>query len=162
MMIEMKHFMMTMMAALVAVCAVAQAGHVYIEDFEIAPGETMEVAVLLTNAVETRGVQFNMTLPDGLLLEDYELTKRAMSRKMKPFAADRGDYWAMGMYPVEAVCFEPQEKLAVMTLYLTADPDFKGGDILLWKQRGSTMDCNTIILDDSAATVKAAPTSAQP
>ena len=158
----MKHFMLTMMATVVAVCAMAQANYVYIEDFEIAPGETLEVPLLLTNADETRGVQFNITLPDGLQLEDYELTKYARSRKMNTFGNDKGNYWCLGMYPSQSVCFEPQEKAAIMTLYLTAGNDFKGGEILLWKQRGSTMDSKAIKFDDHTTTVKAVVSAVQP
>ena len=58
----MRHFVTTLLAVCVAVCAMAQANRVYIEDFEICPDSVVTVPVMLANVDETRGVQFPGTL----------------------------------------------------------------------------------------------------
>ena len=62
------------MAVCMALCAMAQNNRIYIEDFEIDPDSTVTVSVILANESPTRGVQFNMTLPPGLILKSSKVT----------------------------------------------------------------------------------------
>ena len=149
----MRYWIMTFVLALVSLFAAAQSNRVYIEDFEIVPGTTIKVPVLLTNVDPTRGVQFQVTEPDGLQIEDFELSKYSKAHKMNQFGNLRGQVWVMGMYPSGEVCFEPDTAAVIMMLEITAAPDFKGGDIILWKQRGSTMDSETIYFEDHTTRV---------
>lgn len=54
----------------------------YIEDFEIAPGETRTVSILLNNEVAYTAFQADLYLPDGLTVEQedgdyiFDLTAR--------------------------------------------------------------------------------------
>ena len=141
------------MFALLATMPAKGDGVLYIEDFEIVPGTTIKVPVLLTNVDPTRGVQFQVTEPDGLQIEDFELSKYSKAHKMNQFGNLRGQVWVMGMYPSGEVCFEPDTAAVIMMLEITAAPDFKGGDIILWKQRGSTMDSETIYFEDHTTRV---------
>ena len=67
------------MAVLATLTAAAQGNRIYIEDFEIDRDSTKTVQVMLANVDPTRGIQFNLTLPAGLMFEDYEET--AYSRR---------------------------------------------------------------------------------
>ena len=70
-----RHNLLLMLCALLAISAVAQQGNrIYIEDFEIEPGKTVSVPLMLSNQDPTRGMQFNISLPNGLRMIDQELT----------------------------------------------------------------------------------------
>ena len=60
----------------------AQGNRVYIEDFEIEPGATDSVLVLLSNVDPSRGLQFNLSLPQGLEICEYDLTDYSRRSKM--------------------------------------------------------------------------------
>lgn len=153
----MKHVIMALLAALAAMTALAQTGGcIYIEDFEIAPDSTVAVPVMLTNAAATQGLQFNLYLPDGLVLEEIEPTK--YSRKLKMDVADnrKDDRWIVAVYSMSQTAFPP-DTAAVLTITLTAKPDFEGGNITIVKSKGSSLDFTTVNYDDSTTTVTRAP-----
>lgn len=133
--------------------ALAQSyGSLYIEDFEIAPGSTIDVPVMLANTVATQGLQFYMYLPDGLTLEELELTK--YSRRLKMNVADnrKNDKWIVALYSMSQTGFPP-DTAAVLNMKLTAQPDFAGGKITITKTLGSSIEYTSIHFDDSSATV---------
>ena len=66
------------MALLLALTLSAQGNRVYIEDFEIEPGATDSVLVLLSNVDPSRGLQFNLSLPQGLEICEYDLTVKVI------------------------------------------------------------------------------------
>ena len=148
----MKRYMITMLAMVLALGAIAQKNRIYIEDFEIYPDSTLTVPVILANVDSTRGIQFNMTLPYGLKMNECELTEYAAGYDMQLFRTSRAGVWTLGMYPMSRVAFPPDTK-AVMTINLKATADFMGGDIFLWQCRGSSMENISIIIDDDTTTV---------
>lgn len=149
----MRRYMMTILAMVLTFTAVAQKNRIHIEDFEIYPDSTITMPVMLENADPTRGFQFNMTLPDGLSVEDCVLTKCAANEyDMHLFSTCKAGIWTVGMYPVSRVCL-PAASGPMMTIVFTAAADFKGGEIFLWKCRGSTLESTTIYFEDDTTTV---------
>ena len=67
------------LSALLLVCALAAVAQnrVYIDDFNIIPGETVEVAVKMDNDVPVSSMQFDMVLPEGLSYVDQSIVKNA-------------------------------------------------------------------------------------
>jgi len=150
----MRHYLLTIMALLAAMCAMAQSNRIYIEDFEIDPDSTRVVPVMLANTDPTRGLQFSMTLPAGLRLMDYKATAYARDYEMNltmNYNANDSSY-LMFMYPSAPICFPPDTR-AVVNVTLEAAPNFKGGEIAIWKCRGSTIDNMTIYLDGDTTLV---------
>lgn len=150
----MRKLMLTVMAMMMAMGVMAQHNVMYISDFEIAPGSQIDVPLMLANSDPTRGVQFNMTLPDGLTLINRQMTPYAeVEYEMKDFGTlKKAGYWLIGMYPVGGVCFPPGDT-AIMILTFASAADFTGGEIILWRQRGSTIDNKTIFYDNDTTTV---------
>ena len=149
----MRRYMMVMMAALLSLVAVAQQrNRIYIENFEIYPDSSLTVPVMLANVDSTRGIQFNITLPSGLRISECEVTPYAKEYDMHLFENNNGGVLTIGMYPFSRECFPP-DTMAVMTINFEAMTDFKGGEIFLWKCRGSTMENTTIFIGDDTTTV---------
>ena len=145
--------MMVMVAVLLAIAGVAQQrNRIYIENFEIYPDSSLTVPVMLANMDSTRGIQFNITLPFGLRISECELTPYAKEYDMHIFENNNAGVLTIGMYPFSRVCFPP-DTVAVMTINFDAKTDFKGGEIFLWKCRGSTMENTTIFIGDDTTTV---------
>lgn len=142
------------MAITMAVQAMAHSNCLYIEDFEICPDSAVTVPVILTNEQETRGFQFNITLPNGLTVARHKLADDALDYGMNlTFRKIESDdcYTAIAV-PHDRTCFPPGTTI-VMTLRLKASSDFKGGQISLWKQRGSTVENKTIVMNDTTVNV---------
>jgi len=149
----MRRYMMVMMAELITFAAVVQQrNRIYIENFEIYPDSSLIVPVMLANVDSTRGIQFNITLPSGLRISECNLTPYAKEYDMHLFENNNGGVLTIGMYPFSRVCFPP-DTMAVMTINFEAMADFKGGEIFLWKCRGSTMENTTIFIGDDTTTV---------
>lgn len=149
----MRRYMMVMVAVLLALAVVAQQrNRIYIENFEIYPDSSLTVPVMLANMDSTRGIQFNITLPFGLRISECELTPYAKEYDMHIFENNNAGVLTIGMYPFSRVCFPP-DTVAVMTINFDAKTDFKGGEIFLWKCRGSTMENTTIFIGDDTTTV---------
>ena len=138
----MKHCLMTLLAMLSTFIVSAGNNRVYIEDFQIMGDSVITIPVMLANEDPTRGVQFNMTLPPGLVLEECLLTETSdedyvMSLSCNFIRVD--SCYQIIIYPRMRVCYNPGT-LAILNLDLRAEPDFKGGEIILWKCFGSTID----------------------
>lgn len=151
----MKHYLLTLLAALMAMSAIAQSNsRIYIEDFEIVPDSSIVVPLILANVEESRGVQFYLTLPQGLSLGELQLTDYSLEYNMK-FSCNyskKNDCYMTFVYPAQAVCYPP-DTTAIMTIEFTASPEFRGGDIKVWKCRGSTIDTKSIVYQDDTTTV---------
>ena len=155
----MRYFLL-MILALLTLPSMAQSNRIYIEDFELGPDSTVTVPVMLANEEPTRGIQFNMTLPQGLTLKNAKKTDYSKEYDMTltcRFNAAEGCYMVF-VYPMTAVCYDPGTT-AVISMKFTAEGDFKGGNINLWKCRGSTMDNHSFVIDDATTivTVPAVP-----
>lgn len=148
----MKHGLMTFLAVCAALCAVAQTNRVYIDDFEIAPGSTLEIPVMLANQDTTRGVQFRVTLPKGLKCLEVNLSEHVERKGFVLNNTIKDDSYRMMIYHVGKASFPAGEK-AVVEMTLQADETFGGGEISVWKCRGATMTNQTIYMDDDTATV---------
>jgi len=150
----MKNFMITLMSVLMAMNMLADGNRIYIDDFEISSDTTVWMPVMLANVDSTRGLQFNLTLPAGLNLKTYRMIESIEEEYgMSLFSSHRNDsVWTLGMYPMGRICLPP-DTIAVMMLEFAADPEFKGGNILVWKCRGSTIDNMTIYIDDDTTHV---------
>ena len=135
--------------------ALGQQNRIYIEDFEIAPEATLTVPVMLSNVDETRGIQFNLTVPQGLKIVSRELSDYAAQERFNMnFSVNKvnDSTWTMIIYPSGRICFPPDEQAMVLVGF-KAKAEFKGGDLLLWKCRGSTIDNVTIYINDDTAHV---------
>lgn len=151
----MRHYYSAMLLLLVALTAAGQTNRIYIEDFELAPDSTTTVPVMLANEDETRGIQFNFTMPPEMKFADYELTEYAAQEdfNMNLSVNKANDStWTVMVYPSGRICFPPGEQ-AIVLLKFKAKPAFKGGDMLVWKCRGSTIDNMTIFMDDAITRV---------
>ena len=148
----MRQVFLAIMAVIVAMAAMAQRNVVYIEDFEIEPGNSITVPLMMANCDSTRGIQVNLTLPEGLRLIDRELTQYSREYDMEPFGNYKNGVWTIGMIPSHKVCFPPADT-AIMELTFNALPEFNGGEIIVWRQRGATMNNKTIFFDDDTTTV---------
>lgn len=150
----MRNFVTTILAVCVALCAMAGTNRIYIEDFEIDPDSTVTVPVMLANEDPTRGVQFNMTLPPGLILKSSKVTdyssEYTMSLTCRYSEAD--GHYLLFLYPMGPICYDP-DTAAVLTVTFAAQPDFKGGTISLWKCRGSTIDNHSFVIGDATTIV---------
>lgn len=150
----MKHFLMMIVAVMLALPAMGQANRIYIEGFEVEPDSTITVPVMMTNADTTRGLQFNVSLPEGLALDNcvvsahskrYEMTMSCQYDKAH-------NYYLVLVYPMGRVSL-PAGDADVVQLTLTAKSDFKGGDIVIWKCVGSTVENTAIAFDGDTTTV---------
>lgn len=149
----MKKTFLTIMALMLALTAMAKRNVVYIEDFEISPDSTLTVPVMMANTDPTRGIQFNMSLPLGLNLVGKELTDYSMEDYfMVMFSNLKNGIWTLGMYPQGTICFPPATA-AIMTVTFKADPEFRGGEIILWRQLGSTIDNKSLVFEDDTTIV---------
>ena len=145
---------MILLTLLVSASGLAQSGHIYIENFEIMPDSTVTVPVILANTDSTRGIQFNLTLPEGLTIADYTTTPYSNSFNMSVSCRsyDFKDYFLVMMYPMRPVCIPPSTEEVILFSF-TAAPNFKGGDLLVWKCRGSTIDNHMIRMDGDTTAV---------
>lgn len=153
----MRHIIITLLAVLATTTALAQShGRIYIEDFVVAPDSTITVPVMLENAETTQGLQFKMVLPNGLELEDIELTKYSRRLKMNIAKNLKDDRWIVAVYSMDQTVYPP-DTAAVLSLTMTALPEFEGGNITIMKSQGSSQEYTTINYDDSSTTVTRTP-----
>ena len=153
----MRHIIITLLAALATTAALAQSnGRIYIENFVIAPDSTVTVQVMLENVETTHGCQFKMALPDGLTLEETELTKYSRKLKMSQANNLKNGQWIVAVYSMNNTSFPP-DNAAILTMTLTAQPAFEGGIITITKSMGSSEELTTIYYDDNSTTVTLAP-----
>ena len=151
----MKQFVMIFLAWLATIGVAAQSNRIYIEDFEIEPGATDSVPVVLSNVDPSRGLQFNFSLPEGLDYKGAEVSEYASGYKMSVSCNynQKNSCYSAFIYPPGPICFPADPAAVVMYIWLTAKDDFKGGPIITWKCRGSSIDNNTIIMDGDTTAV---------
>ena len=151
---NMKNCLISLLLMLLAMSTAARHNGVFIEDFEVEPGSSVIVPVMLCGSDSTRGVQFNMTLPLGLTMETYELDEDVVERyNMHSYDRCTAGVWTVGIYPYGRICLPADTTIVIMRMTLNAAPDFDGGDIFLWKERGAQMDNSTIIFNDDTTAV---------
>lgn len=151
----MKHFFVTLLAVTSALIGMAGNNRVIVEDFEIMGDSALSVPVILVNEDPTRGFQFNITLPAGLVLEDCSIPEDVMDDFDMRFVCNyisQDSCYQIIIYPGFRICIEPGTLLAFY-LHFIADSDFKGGKIKIWKCLGSTIDNETYPMDGCTVNV---------
>ena len=148
----MRRALMICLAVCVTLCAVAQRNRIYVDSFEIARGGTVTVPVMLANQDTTRGVQFRVTLPQGLRCVEMNVSQRAERKGFILNKTLKDDFHSVMIYQVGTACFAPGD-MAIAEMTLQADETFGGGEITVWKCRGSTMDNLSIEMDGGMAIV---------
>ena len=143
---------MTLCALLMAVTAAAQGNRLMIQDFEIVPDSTVTVPVTLVNTDASRGLQFNLTIPEGLTIENVKVTKYTKKLGLSVTYSESNGISTIILYQMGKVCFPPDSADVVLVTF-QASPKFRGGQVELWKGRGSTMENNTFIIEGDTAVV---------
>ncbi|MBR5674143.1 MAG: hypothetical protein IKW97_07050 [Muribaculaceae bacterium] len=151
----MRKLVLMSLALLATIGVAAQTNRIFIEDFEIEPGTTDSVAVMFSSVDPSRGLQFNISLPKGLAYMGADVTEYAANYNMSVSCNYSEKYrcYSAFIYPPGRICFPADTTAAVMNLWLKAKDEFKGGTIIIWKCRGSTIDNNTIYMDGDTTTV---------
>lgn len=143
----MKHLVLTFLAILASMTVVAQTNRFYIEDFELDRDSVISVPVMLANETAMRGFQFDLTLPEGLLLDEYSLTKYSkgfdMNLVCRPLSAGR---YIVFVFPLSVTCFSPATA-AVVTFTFSARSNFNGGDLAISDCKGATIDNQSFTID---------------
>ena len=148
----MKRYLAICLAVCAALFAAAQNSRVYMDDFEVAPGSSVTVPIILANQDTTRGVQFSVSLPQGLQCAELNLSQFAERKKFLLNYNVKGNTCKVMVFQVGIANFTPGE-ITVADITLEADDSFKGGNITFKKCRGSTMDNKSILMDGSTAVV---------
>lgn len=150
----MKNCLMIILLSLVALSGAAQSNRIYIDDFEIYPDSTVTVPVVLANESRIRGLQFNMTLPQGLTIEEYELTDYSDDLTMSLVVRRiKDNYYGVFIYPTQKIPYPADTTAVIMTLTFGATSDFTGGEVVMFNGRGSTMNNHTFIIDGDTVEV---------
>lgn len=147
-----RHILMALCALLAAATAMAQSNRLIIQDFEVAPDSTVTIPVTLANEDISRGMQFNLTVPEGLTIEDMRVTKYSKSLGMSVTYSDNSDTKTIILYQMGRACFPP-DSVDVVLIEFRASHDFKGGELSVTKGRGSTMDNVPFIIEGDTAVV---------
>ena len=126
--------------ALVAVAASAADYRLWIDDFNINPGETKTVSLNMDNATEVTGLQTDMVLPEGLeILQDED----GFLIEMNPDRATRNHNWGCNITPdgvVHIISYTQDVRPfyllsgAVMTITFKASTEFIGENVILLKK----------------------------
>jgi len=151
-MIDMRHFLTMIVVLCGGLCATAQVNRVYINDFEIEPDSIVTVPLMLANEIPSRGVQFSITVPEGLKVAGFDMTDISLDLNMQLSHRQKAGTHTVFLYPMDRICF-PSDTTAILTIDFKASHDFKGGVINLKKNRGSTLDNKSIVMDDESTTV---------
>ena len=149
----MRHFILTIFTVLVSLAALAQSDRICIEDFVIDRDSVVTMPVVLANETPMRGLQFSMTLPEGLNVAGSALTKYSEKYDMNLVCrqGSNGDQ-VVFVYPMSRVCY-PADSAVIMTLDFAASADFKGGEIILSGAKGSTIDNQSIPIESDTIVV---------
>lgn len=105
----------------------------FLEDFNIDAGETVDISLYLDNVDEITGIQADIVLPEGLTVtiddEGYYCVMLNSSRKTRNHTID-GNYQADGAFRIVSYTSDSKPfKLntgEIATITVTASPDFKG------------------------------------
>ena len=149
----MRHFILTILSVLATLAVSAQSNRICIEDFVVDRDSVVTIPVSLANETPMRGLQFSMTLPEGLKVTGSALTKYSEKYDMNLVCrqGSNGDQVAF-VYPMSRVCF-PADSVVIMTLDFAASADFKGGEIILSGAKGSTIDNQPVSIESDTIVV---------
>ena len=125
-----------MLLAMGCIAAFAQGNKLYIEDFDIAPGETKTLDIILENEDPVSSLQFDITFPTGLSYVEESLervTSRITRTSHSIVAAKQGEnVYRMGILSTSSEMANSAVKLkegALLRIKVKADIDYKGSSI---------------------------------
>ena len=130
-----------MLLAMGCIAAFAQGNNkLYIEDFDLAPGETKTLDIILENEDPVSSLQFDIYFPDGLTYVEGSLernTSRLTRSSHSIVAAKQGDgkgYYRMGILSTSSEMANSSVKGnngTLLRIKVTADNDYKGSFIYM-------------------------------
>ena len=133
-----------MLLAMGCIAAFAQGNKLYIEDFDIAPGETKTLDIILENEDPVSSLQFDITFPTGLSYVENTLervTSRITRTSHSIVAAKQGEnVYRMGILSTSSEMANSAVKLkegALLRIKVKADIDYKGSSIQITDIIGS-------------------------
>ena len=133
-----------MLLAMGCIAAFAQGNKLYIEDFDIAPGETKTLDIILENEDPVSSLQFDITFPTGLSYVEESLervTSRITRTSHSIVAAKQGEnVYRMGILSTSSEMANSAVKLkegALLRIKVKAGIDYKGSSIQITDIIGS-------------------------
>ena len=134
-----------MLLAMGCIAAFAQGNNkLYIEDFDIAPGQTKTLDIILENEDPVSSLQFDITFPTGLSYVEESLervTSRITRTSHSIVAAKQGEnVYRMGILSTSSEMANSAVKLkegALLRIKVKADIDYKGSSIKITDIIGS-------------------------
>ena len=133
-----------MLLAMGCIAAFAQGNKLYIEDFDIAPGETKTLDIILENEDPVSSLQFDITFPTGLSYVEESLervTSRITRTSHSIVAAKQGkNVYRMGILSTSSEMANSAVKLkegALLRIKVKAGIDYKGSSIQITDIIGS-------------------------
>ena len=133
-----------MLLAMGCIAAFAQGNKLYIEDFDIAPGETKILDIILENEDPVSSLQFDITFPTGLSYVEESLervTSRITRTSHSIVAAKQGEnVYRMGILSTSSEMANSAVKLkegALLRIKVKAAIDYKGSSIKITQIIGS-------------------------
>lgn len=148
----MKRILILMMGIVVALCGAAQ-DRLYIEDFSVEKGGTVQVQMLLDNETVFTAFQCDIYLPEGLTGSNFKLTNRkhsshTLSVTVQPDGAQRLLSYSLQLKPYSG------NSGALVTFDLSASQNFIGPAVIALRNvMFSNLDGDEIPLNDEECTV---------
>lgn len=133
-----------MLLAMGCIAAFAQGNKLYIDDFDIAPGETKTLDIILENEDPVSSLQFDITFPTGLSYVENSLervTSRITRTSHSILAAKQGkNVYRMGILSTSSEMANSAVNLkegALLRIKVKAGIDYKGSSIKITDIIGS-------------------------
>ena len=133
-----------MLLAMGCIAAFAQGNKLYIEDFDIAPGQTKTLDIILENEDPVSSLQFDITFPTGLSYVENtveRVTSRITRTSHSIVAAEQGkNVYRMGILSTSSETANSAVKLkegALLRIKVKAAIDYKGSSIKITQIIGS-------------------------
>ena len=158
-----------MLLAMGCIAAFAQGNNkLYIEDFDIAPGETKTLDIILENEDPVSSLQFDITFPTGLSYVEHSLervtsritrTSHSIVAAKQPTDEQGKSVYCMGILSTSSEMANSAVKLnegALLRIKVKADIDYKGSSINITDIIGSNGTVSpSVRLDMDACEVNA-------
>ena len=138
-----------MLLAMGCIAAFAQGNKLYIEDFDIAPGETKTLDIILENEDPVSSLQFDITFPTGLSYVENSLervtsritrTSHSIVAAKQPTDEQGKSVYCMGILSTSSEMANSAVKLkegALLRIKVKAGIDYKGSSIKITDIIGS-------------------------
>lgn len=150
---------MAVLAVLVAIPVSGQANSLYMDDFELEPDSIITVPLVLANESPSRGLQFTLTLPQDIYLEESVVTSYSQGYRMSISNNVLGDNsFLIFVYPSIRICYPP-DTAEIVKFTFSAAPSFKGGQIFITECVGSTIENQSFPMEGDTVNVAVSPAS---